>query len=120
MIRPYQPTFSAAMIAHLEATVEDETLKRAATGVTPMIDTVDDWIERRLQGVLNQTAWNEIEGLSAWINGCRLDAVGRAVSALDPSDAAKMEIMGRLQAATPAAVENMRRLVGVAPAAALA
>jgi hypothetical protein len=28
MIRLYQPTFSAAMVAHIEATLDDDTAKR--------------------------------------------------------------------------------------------
>jgi hypothetical protein len=112
MIRVTQPTFSAAVIAHLEATVRDEAVKRAATNVTPMIDTVADWVERRLTTALNEAAWSEIDGMSAWLRACRLNAPAHALSALDPSDDAKMAVLARISAATPKAIENMRRLVG--------
>ncbi|MFC6639807.1 NAD(P)/FAD-dependent oxidoreductase [Sulfitobacter sp. JBTF-M27] len=111
MIRMTQPTFSAAVIAHLEATVKDEELKRRATGVTPMIDTVADWVDRRLTTSLNEVAWGEIEGMSDWLAACRLNASAHALSELDPSDDAKMAVLARLSAATPRARENMRRLV---------
>ena len=91
MIRPYQPTFSAALIGHIEASVTDEELKRRATAVTPMIDTVEDWVERRLVGAFNQAAWNSDEGLRAWVRGCRLDFAHMVFKELDPNDTDRRE-----------------------------
>ncbi len=112
MIRITQPTFSAAVIAHLEATVQDEAVKRAATNVVPMVDTVAHWVDRRRTTALNEAAWNKIDGMPAWLMGCRLNAPSHALAVLDRSDAAKMAVLARLGAAIPKALENMPRLVG--------
>jgi len=111
MIRMTQPTFSAAVIAHLEATVQDEDVKQAVTQVTPMIDTVADWVDRRLTTILNEAQWKDIEGMSDWVGACRLNAPAHALSELDPSDEDKVAILNRIGAATPKACENMRRLL---------
>lgn len=111
MIRMTQPTFSASVIAHLEATVQDEEVKRAVTQVTPMIDNVADWVDRRLTTILNEAQWKEIAGMSEWLGACRLNAPAHALSQLDPSDEDKISILNRIGAATPLACENMRRLL---------
>ncbi len=111
MIRPTQPCFSAAVIAHLEATVQDEAIKQAATNVTPMIDTVAHWAERRRTTSLNEAAWNKIDGMPAWLLGCRLNASSHALAVLDRTDAAKMAVLARMGAAVPKAVENIPRLL---------
>lgn len=111
MVRPYQPTFSAALIGHLEAAVDDEDLKRNATRVTPMIDTVEDWVERRLTGSLNQAVWNKDEALRSWIRDCRLDVSHLAFKELDTDDEEKMAVLGRMGEVVPRAIENMARLL---------
>ncbi len=111
MIRITQPTFSAAVIAHLEATVQDADIKQAVTQVTPMIDTVADWVDRRLTTILNEARWKDIEGMSDWVGACRLNASAHALSELDPSDRDKVAVLNRIGAATPKACENMRRLL---------
>jgi cation diffusion facilitator CzcD-associated flavoprotein CzcO len=111
MVRMTQPTFSAAVIAHLEATVQEEEVKQAATQVTPMIDNVADWVDRRLTTLMNEAQWKEIEGMPDWLASCRLNAPAHGLSGLDPFDDAKMAILNRIGAATPLACENMSRLL---------
>ncbi|MEM1314996.1 MAG: NAD(P)/FAD-dependent oxidoreductase [Pseudomonadota bacterium] len=111
MIRPFQPTFSAALIGHLEATIPDLEAKQALTRVTPMNDTSADWASSRFIGNLNEAAWSKVEGLSQWIRNCRLNGPGHALRRLDPEDAAQMAVLGRIQAATPKAMENLPRLL---------
>jgi hypothetical protein len=74
MIRPYQPTFSAALIGHIEATIPDLEAKRALARPTPMNDTSADWAERRFTAALNEAAWAKAEGLGDWVKTCRLNA----------------------------------------------
>lgn len=111
MIRPHQPTFSAALIGCIEAKVTNEEAKQAATRVTPMMDTVDDWIERRLNATLNQIAWSENDILSEWIAGCRLNLSNKVEAGINGADAEKMKVFSRLREVTPKAIENMMQLV---------
>ena len=99
------------MIGHIEAAIEDEELKKAATRVTQMIDTVEDWLDRRLSGTLNQITWNKSEEIRDWMKSCRLDAPRLALSQLDPEDGEKMQVLGRVRELTAPAIENMKRLL---------
>jgi hypothetical protein len=58
MVRLYQPTFSAALIAHIEATMDDDNAKRQLCRPTRMTDTVEDYLEVMAVTMRNQTAWN--------------------------------------------------------------
>jgi len=111
MVRPYQPTFSSALIARLEATVDDLEVKRAATRATPLQDTPKEWVERRLTGAMNEAAWSKIEAVNAWMKTSRLNATSHTLAGFDPSDAAQAGLMARIGAAMPRAVENMARLI---------
>lgn len=111
MIRLYQPTFSAALIGHIEASLDDDELIQSATHVTQMTDSVEDWLEQRLVGMKNQYAWGQCDTISNWIKNCRLDAFSSTMASLDPNDQDKMAIVERLRRATPKAVENVSRLL---------
>ena len=111
MIRTFQPTFSAALIGHIEASIDDDELKRDATRVTRMTDTVEDWIESRLAGALNQAVWSKDENLRSWIRSCRLDFAHLALSKLDPNDGEKLGILGKVGETVPRAIENMTKLL---------
>lgn len=111
MIRMYQPTFSAALIGHIEATLDDDELIQSATNVTQMTDTLEDWLEQRVVGMMDQHVWGHCDAISDWTRKCRLDAFSIAMAALDPNDQSKMAIMERLRRATPKAVENVSRLL---------
>jgi len=111
MIRLYQPTFSAAMIGHMEAVLEDDEVLQSATRVTHMSDTVEDWMEQRVVSMMNQNVWGECDAISGWMKDCRLEAFGSAMAALDPNDEEKMAVMDRMHHATPKAIENVARLL---------
>lgn len=110
MIRLYQPTFSAALIAHIEATISDETEKQALTQVTPMTDNVGDWARTQVANITNQGAWGRNPGIDGWLTTCRLDLLARSVAAVREDDSAKRAILGRISAAARPAVENVTRL----------
>lgn len=111
MIRIYQPTFSAALIGFLEAKVDDEVLILSASRVTHMTDTVEDWMEQRIVGMMNQKVWNENPAISEWLRKCRLEIFGSALAALDPDDINQMAVMERIKHATPEASKNTTHLL---------
>jgi len=117
MIRTYQPTFSAALIGHIEATMADDAAKRQLCQPTRMTDTVEDYLQVTMVNTRNQAAWNALPELRDWIRTCRLDGFGPTIAQVTKDDAPRREILARLRAATGPALQNLQRLTaGLAPA----
>ena len=72
-VRWCQQTFSAALIAHVEATYDDEKLKNELCGPVPMPNEPMDFPLVMLQTNLNTLAWNKQPKTVAWLSQCRLD-----------------------------------------------
>lgn len=73
MLRLGQPTFSAALIGHIEATIGDDDERARLTAVSPMIDTVEDWIAGQAISMRNEAAWASNRAVRKWMAGCRLN-----------------------------------------------
>jgi len=110
MIRQYSPCFSAALIGHLEATVEDDDAKNAIARATPMTDTLEDWLVMVIDSLRNQFAWSADRQLAGWIAGSRLDQLGLTFKQVDPADEGKKAVRNRLRATAGPALENLTRL----------
>lgn len=75
IVRTCQPSFSAAMLGHLEATYADDDEKnRLARGV-PLPREDVDWLRMNFVNRQNQYAWMQDAELRTWLKGCRLDAL---------------------------------------------
>jgi hypothetical protein len=114
MIRIYQPTFSAALIGHMEATMTDDAVKRQLCQPTPMTDTVEDYLQVMSVNMRNQAAWNTVPELRNWIRACRLDWYGETIANVSKDDAPRREVLARLAAATGPALVNLQRLTATA------
>jgi hypothetical protein len=110
MIRQFQPTFSAALIGHLEATVADEAVKRKLTNPVPMTNTVEDWVKGQIAGLSNQFGWSSDEKIRAWLTGCRLNAFGATTIQVREDDAEKQVVLQRMRANASPALQNLQRL----------
>jgi hypothetical protein len=111
MIRQYQPTFSAALIGHLEATIADDAEKAALARPVHMTDTVDDWIATLVVSMANQGGWGAHKDISEWLAGCRLDLYSGRIRRVPETDTAKRAILGKIRANAANAVHNLRQLV---------
>jgi len=111
MVRQFQPCFSSALIAFIEANIDDDTERQNLTRPTPMTDTLDDYLRGLIDGLLNQAFWNGNEQVAAWISECRLDGFGGLIKQVSPDDTAKMATLGRIMDAAPRAAGNLQRLV---------
>ncbi len=109
-VRSYQPVFSAAFIAHVEAAYDDETHKNRLCGVVPLPNHDTDWIRMMLAMSLNQYHWSKEPGIGRWLVESRLDAVAKMLKAIQPHETEKQGIVARLQIAAPAAMANLQRL----------
>ncbi len=114
MIRTYQPTFSAALIGHIEATLDDDAAKRQLCQPTHMTDTVEDYLQVMAVNMRNQAAWSALPALRNWIRTCRLDGYGETIAKVAKDDAPRREVLARLAAATGPALENLQRLTATA------
>ena len=73
-VRTCQQVFSAAFIAHVEASYDDEGTKNELATVVPHPDTADDWMRVTLANGLNSARWRADADLTTWLEGARLDA----------------------------------------------
>lgn len=110
MVRIYQPTFSAALIGHIEATMADDAVKRQLCQPTHMTDTVESYLQVMAVNMRNQAAWNALPALRSWIRTCRLDWYGETMAQVAKDDAPRREVLARLAAATGPALLNLQRL----------
>lgn len=115
MVRMYQPTFSAALIAHLESSVQDPARKQEMTESVPMTDTVEDWVRGQVSSMSNQYAWSQDSELPKWLVECRLDLLSKMVRGAH-DDTEKQTIVARLRDNSGPALQNVRRLAESIPA----
>lgn len=97
MIRSYQPVFSAAMIAHVEATYEGEDQKNAICGVVPVPNTDEDFFRFTAASMMNQFNWGRDKELRAWLKGNRLDGFSKLVASVPEDDAPRRAILQRIR-----------------------
>jgi len=92
-VRAFQPTFSAALIAHLEARFDDDATKNKLCGVVPLPDAPLSWLSMQAASMANMYRWSKTPGLNAWITASRLDGFSRLMDEADEGDAEKMRVM---------------------------
>jgi hypothetical protein len=113
MIRIPQPTFSAACIAFIEATMRDasDDEKNRFTAPIKLPDAVEDFPQATITDQMNRHHAARHPALRAWLNASRLDGYAKLIAAVDPSDAARGAMLARLQTASKAAMANLPKLV---------
>jgi hypothetical protein len=112
------PTFSAALIAWVEAHHADDETKNRLCGTVPFPWTLEDYPLSLLANMRNQFHWNQDKALRTWIRESRLDGFGKLIAAVDPQDAAKQAILARFRTVVPAAMANLTKLASGAAGAA--
>ncbi|MEM7255144.1 MAG: NAD(P)/FAD-dependent oxidoreductase [Pseudomonadota bacterium] len=114
MIRPFQPCFSAALIAHLEVAMDNDEQRADLTRPTPMTDTVADWLDIYADGLMNSGEWARNEEVFKWMRGCRLNAFNDIVAGVSSDDTEKHAVFKKLGELGPPAVKNLKRLAATA------
>ncbi|PSN67174.1 hypothetical protein BS50DRAFT_588175 [Corynespora cassiicola Philippines] len=72
-VRFCQQVLSAAVIAHVEATYDNDDVKNALCGVVPHPDETTDYINVSLQTYRNRLRWLAEPKMASWLMKCRLD-----------------------------------------------
>ncbi len=119
-VRPFQPTFSAAMIAFVEAHYESDEIKNEICGVVPLPDDPGSWLTMQTASLVNQLRWSRERELRRWIAASRLDgftALTRSVDHDNPDDADAVDVLQRFRTATMAAGAHLPELLATISAA---
>ena len=114
MVRTFQPTFSGAFIAHVEATVADEVEKNALCAVIPMPDKPEHWLSMLAVNMANQHRWGKDKALRGWIAQSRLDAFTAMARAVAPTDTEKLELLQRYARSAAPAAAKLQALLAAA------
>jgi len=107
-VRSYQPAFSAAFIAHVEATYPNDQIKNKICNVVPLPNTINDWLRLTAAFMMNQYIWGQDDGLREWLLNNRLDGFSKMVRGIKEGEVEKIAIMERLKGAAPQAMEKLQ------------
>lgn len=107
-VRRCSPSFSAAFIAHLEATLDSDDEKNALCRPVRVPQVPADWLRMHLDSAANQGRWAQHPELQQWLLRSRLDAfaalfehAGRQAAAQGDTQWAALQLRMR-QARSPA------------------
>ena len=107
-VRSYQPVFSAAFIAHVEASYPNDAIKNTICNVVPLPNTCNDWLRLTAAFMMNQHIWGQDEGLRAWLLNNRLDGFSNLVRNVQAHESHKIAILQRLKGNGPKAMAKLQ------------
>jgi len=96
-VRSYQPVFSAAFVAHIEASYHSESDKNRLCGVVPLPNHDTDWIRMMIGLMMNQYQWSQHKDIRQWLVNNRLDGMSRMIRDVAPEDQPKQAILKRMR-----------------------
>ena len=110
-LRSFGTTFSAALIAHVEATFDDDAEKNALC--TPIVPPTlaADWLRMLDVSMKNHLRWSAHPGLQQWLAGSRLNSLFHAAAGIKPDEAEKIALLQRHRQAIKPAVARMSHLM---------
>ncbi len=114
LVRAPQPTFSAALVAYVEAHYDDDAKKNALCATVPFPDGIELFPATNIVNMMNQVRWGQEPKLRDWIRSSRLDGFGKVIAAADMNDPIKSAILAKIQANGMAAVTNLQKLAAMA------
>ena len=114
MVRTFQPTFSGAFIAHIEAAYRgslSEAEMNELCSVIPMPDQPFHWLTMLAVSMTNQRRWSKNPELRNWIAQSRLDAFSAMASRIKPEETDKLALLQRFSKAAGPAAEKIPQLL---------
>jgi hypothetical protein len=111
MVRTCQPTFSAALIAHIEATLGDEAEKNGLCAPVPSPYLDHDWLRMLAVSAKNRFAWSQHPGIEQWLAQSRLDSFFASVPRVQPTDSDKLAVLQRYRGAVMPAMAKLPQLL---------
>jgi hypothetical protein len=116
VVRLPQPTFSAALIAYVEAHHGSDAEKNRLCASVPFPHRLQDYPRSMMVSMWNQFQWSQDKALRNWVRSSRLDGFGHLMTGIDPQDSAKLATIARLREQSMAAMANLQKLVAAADA----
>ncbi len=110
-VRSYQPVFSAAFIAHIEATYPSDETKNKLCNVVPLPNHASDWIRMMAALMVNQYVWSQETGIGQWLLSNRLDAVSKLIRNVAESDTEKLAIVAKMRSHAMPAMANLQKFI---------
>jgi hypothetical protein len=111
-VRTCQPAFSAAVIAHVEATYPDDATKNAFCNPVPYPHEPTDWLRMMLTFNRNQLQWFSDPDMMAWVDAARLNVLHHVTAAV--SERAREKIISVLSSQLPAINDKLETLLAQA------
>jgi hypothetical protein len=110
-LRSFGTVFSAALIAHVETTFDDDAEKNALC--TPIVPPTlaTDWLRMLDVSMKNQQRWSRHPELQQWLAGSRLNALFNTVTRILPNETEKIALMQRYRQAIKPAVARLPELI---------
>ena len=110
-VKSYQPVFSAAFIAHVDAVYEDEKKKNELCMVVPIPNHDTDWIKVLALFMMNQFNWSQDRDLKNWLVNNRLDGFSKLVRDVSKDDKKKQAILARMRNSAMPAMMKMQEFM---------
>jgi hypothetical protein len=110
-VRSYQPVFSAAFIAHIEANYEKEVEKNQICGVVPLPNHDTDWIKMQFGLMMNQFNWGGYKEIGEWLLKSRLDGFTALVKNAPKEDEMKQALLKKMRGYAPPAMMKLHQYI---------
>jgi hypothetical protein len=109
-VRSFGTVLSAAFIAHVEATFDDDAQKNALCAPIVPPTLAIDWVRMFDVSMRNQQRWSMHPDLLRWLAGSRLNAMFNTVASIRPDEAEKIGLMQRYRRAIKPGVARLSQL----------
>ncbi|MEM7282562.1 MAG: NAD(P)/FAD-dependent oxidoreductase [Pseudomonadota bacterium] len=110
-VRAYQPVFSAAFAAMVEARFGTDEEKNKICGVVPLPNHDTDWVPMTAAMMQNQYVWSKHPDIGQWLLSNRLDGFAAMVAGVAPDDMEKLLVLKRIQESRIPAFERLGALM---------
>ena len=110
-VRTFQPTFSAALVAHVEARFDSDAEKNALCRVIPFQDQPVDYLAMLAANMANQYQWGKNEDIAHWIVQSRLDGFSALAKNVKPTDLEKTALLKRYGQSVGPAAARLKQLL---------
>ncbi|MDP3519126.1 MAG: hypothetical protein Q8S02_00730 [Hydrogenophaga sp.] len=110
-LRSFGTVFSAALIAHVEATFDDDDQKNAmCTPIVPPSHAAD-WLRMLAVSMKNQQLWSKHPQLQQWLAEARLNSMFHSAARIHPDEGEKIALMQRYRQNIKPAAAKLSELI---------